>query len=111
MKTKKKLPPIHPGEILFHDLMEPLGLTQTELAKALGVTPIRINHIVHGRRSITADTALRLSHYFGTRPGWWLDQQSRYGLQIATDETDESIAQTVRRCSLLPKAKAEIVPS
>ena len=73
MKTKKKLPPIHPGEILLHDFMEPLGLTQTALAKALGVTPIRINHIVRGQRSITADTALRLSRYFGTRPGWYFE--------------------------------------
>lgn len=109
MKTKKKLPPIHPGEILLHDFMEPLGLTQAALAKGLGVTPIRINHIVRGQRSITADTALRLSRYFGTRPGWWLDLQSHYDLQIAADETEERIAQTVARCSLLPPA--ELVPA
>ena len=105
MKTKKKLPPVHPGEILLHDFMEPLGLTQAALAKALGVTPIRINHIVHGQRSITADTALRLSRYFGTRPGWWLDLQSHYDLQIAADETEKRIARTVGRCSLLPTAE------
>ena len=104
MKTKKKLPPIHPGEILLHDFMEPLGLTQAALAKALGVTPIRINHIVHTQRSITADTALRLARYFGTRPGWWLDLQSHYELQIAADATEAQIAQTVGRCSLLPAA-------
>ena len=109
MKTKKKLPPIHPGEILLHDFMEPLGLTQAALAKALAVTPIRINHIVRGQRSITADTALRLSRYFGTRPGWWLDLQSHYDLEIAADETEERIAQTVARCSLLPAA--ELVPA
>jgi addiction module HigA family antidote len=109
MKTTKKLPPIHPGEILLHDFMEPLGLTQAALAKGLGVTPIRINHIVHGQRSITADTALRLSRYFGTRPGWWLDLQSHYDLQIAADETEERIARTVARCSLLPPG--ELVPA
>ena len=59
MKRQKKLPPVHPGEILFHDFMEPLQLTQNALAKALTVTPIPINQIVRGRRSITADTALR----------------------------------------------------
>ena len=105
MKTKK-LPPVHPGEILLHDFLEPLGLSQTALAKALGVTPIRINHIVRGQRSITADTALRLSRYFGTRPGWWLDLQSHYDLAIAADETEERIARTVRRCPLLPLTEA-----
>ncbi len=105
MKTKK-LPPVHPGEILLQDFLEPLGLSQTALAKALGVTPIRINHIVRGQRSITADTALRLSRYFGTRPGWWLDLQSHYDLAIAADETEERIARTVRRCPLLPLTEA-----
>ena len=66
----KKLPPVHPGEILLHDFMEPLALSQNALAAALDVTPMRVNQIVRGRRAITADTALRLSRYFGTRPGW-----------------------------------------
>ena len=101
MKTKK-LPPIHPGEILLHDFMEPLGLTQSALAKAIDVTPIRINHIIHGQRGITADTALRLARYFDTRPGWWLDLQSHYDLQIAADEAEARIARTVNRCSMLP---------
>ena len=101
MKTKK-LPPVHPGEILLHDFMEPLGLTQTALAKAIGVTPIRINHIVRGQRSITADTALRLSRYFGTRPAWWLDLQSHFDLEVAADEAEARIARTVSRCPLLP---------
>lgn len=105
MKTKK-LPPVHPGEILLHDFLEPLGLNQSELARAIGVTPIRINHIVRGQRSITADTALRLSRYFGTRPGWWLDLQSHYDLQIAADETEARIARTVSRCALLPLSDA-----
>ena len=105
MKTKK-LPPVHPGEILLHDFMEPLGLSQSALAQAIGVTPIRVNHIVRGQRSITADTALRLSCYFGTRPGWWLDLQSHFDLQIAADQTQERIARTVRRCPLLPVPEA-----
>jgi addiction module HigA family antidote len=105
MKTKTKLPPVHPGEILLHDFMEPLGLSQTALAKALGVTPIRINHIVRGQRAITADTALRLSRYFGTRPGWWLDLQSHYDLQVTAEEAEERIVRTVSRCPLLPTAE------
>jgi addiction module HigA family antidote len=105
MKIKNNLSPVHPGEILLHDFMEPLGLTQNALAKALKVSPIRINHIVHGQRSVTADTALRLSRYFGTRPGWWLDLQSHYDLQIASDQVEERIAQTVSPCRLLPAAE------
>ena len=93
---------MHPGEILFHDFMEPLGLTQYALAKAIAVTPIRISQIVRGQRSITADTALRLSRYFGTRAGWWLDLQSHYDLEKAADELEESIARTVKRCPMLP---------
>ena len=107
MKTKK-LPPIHPGEILLHDFMEPLGLSQTALARAIGVTPIRINHIVRGQRSITADTALRLSRYFSTRPAWWLDLQSHYDLEIAADRTEDRIARTISRCQLLPLPQAMI---
>src|SRR5437016_10079673 len=101
MKTKK-LEPVHPGEILFKDFLEPLGLSQYAVAKAIGVTPMRVNQIVRGERSITADTALRLSRYFGTRPGWWLDLQSHYDLQKAADETEERIAHTIQRCPLLP---------
>jgi addiction module HigA family antidote len=72
---KKKLPPVHPGEILLHDFIEPLGLSRNALARAIGVAPIRVSQIVRGQRAVTADTALRLSRYFGTRPGWWLDLQ------------------------------------
>ena len=69
----RKIAPIHPGEILLHDFMTPLGLSQYALAKALRVTPMCVSQIVRGQRAVTADTALRLSPYFGTRPGWWLD--------------------------------------
>ncbi len=102
---KNKLPPVHPGEILLHDFMEPLGLSQYALAKALGVTPIRISQIVRGRRAITADTALRLSRYFGTRPGWWLDLQTRHDLDLTSDRLEERIARTVKPCLRLPAAE------
>lgn len=101
MKTKK-LPPVHPGEILFHDFMEPLGLSQYALAKAICVTPIRVSQIVRGQRAVTADTALRLSRYFGTRPGWWLDLQTFYDLEVAADRLEARIARTVKPCALRP---------
>ena len=104
MKTKK-LPPVHPGEILLHDFMEPLGLTQYALAKALGVTPMRVSQIVRGHRAVTVDTALRLSRYFGTRPGWWLDLQTHYDLEIAADDLEIRITRTVKPCKLRPLAQ------
>ena len=72
MEPQKKLAPVHPGEILLEEFMKPLGLSQTRLGRDLGVSPRRINEIVHGKRSITADTALRLSRYFGTSAEFWL---------------------------------------
>ena len=108
MKTKK-LAPIHPGEILLSDFLDPLGLSQYALAKAIGVTPIRINQIVRGQRSITANTALRLSRYFGTRPAWWLDLQSHYDLEIAADKAEEQIARTIQRCPRLPEPEPAVV--
>ncbi|MGD1084412.1 MAG: HigA family addiction module antitoxin [Verrucomicrobiota bacterium] len=101
MKTKK-MPPVHPGEILLHDFMEPLGLSQSALAKAIGVTAMRVSQIVRGQRAVSADTALRLSRYFGTRPGWWLDLQSFYDLEAAADQLEARIARTVKPCSLSP---------
>ena len=98
----KKLPPVHPGEILLHDFLEPLGLSQSALAEALRVTPMRVSQIVRGQRSITADTALRLSRYFGTRPGWWLDLQTHFDLETAGDELEARIARTVKPCKLRP---------
>lgn len=103
MKTKK-LSPVHPGEILLHDFMEPLGLTQSALADSLGVTAMRVSEIVRGQRAVTADTALRLSRYFGTRPGWWLDLQSRYDLEQAADELEANIAR-IKPCQLRPVAE------
>jgi addiction module HigA family antidote len=105
MKTKK-LPPVHPGEILLHDFMEPLGLSQYALAKAIGVTPMRVSQIVRGQRAITVDTALRLSRYFGTRAGWWLDLQTHHDLELAADDLEVRIARIVKPCKLRPVAES-----
>jgi addiction module HigA family antidote len=85
MKTKK-LPPIHPGEILLEDFMKPRGLSQNALARALHVAPTCINEIVLGKRSITAETALRLSRYFGTTAEVWAGLQATYDLRLARYE-------------------------
>ena len=82
---RKKLAPIHPGEVLFADFLEPFGLSQYRLAQDISVAPRRINEIVHGKRAITADTALRLGRYFGTAPQFWLNLQSRFDLEIEQD--------------------------
>lgn len=80
-----KLAPIHPGEILSEEFLKPLGLTQYRLACDIAVSPRRINEIVHGKRGITADTALRLAHYFGTTPQFWMNLQARFDLQVEED--------------------------
>jgi len=77
--------PIHPGEILMKEFLEPIGITQYRLAKDISVAPRRINEIVHGKRSITADTALRLSRYFGTSERFWLNLQTRYDMELQKD--------------------------
>ena len=84
MKPAKSAP-IHPGEILLEEFLKPLGISQYRLAKATSVPPRRINEIVLGKRSITADTALRLSRYFGTTEKFWLNLQIRYDLEIEKD--------------------------
>ena len=81
----KKLKPVHPGEILLKDFLEPMGLSQYRVAKALNVPPRRINEIVLGKRSITADTALRLARYFGTSDRFWLNLQDAYDLDVERD--------------------------
>lgn len=82
----KTMEPIHPGEVLYEDFIVPLGVTQHHLAVSILVPPRRINEIVHGKRRITADTALRLARYFGTSERFWLNLQSRYDLEIERDE-------------------------
>ncbi len=90
------LPPIHPGEILLEEFMEPLGLSQNKLAEALGVDAGRTNRIVTGKCSITADTALRLAKYFGTTPQLWMNLQSHYELEVAQDKKSKEIDETVK---------------
>ena len=80
--TPKKLPPVHPGEILLEEFLEPMGISQYRLAKDISVPPRRINEIVHGLRGITADTALRLARYFGSSERFWLNLQTRYDLEV-----------------------------
>lgn len=81
----RELPPVHPGEILLEEFLKPLGLSQHALAKAIGVSPRRINEIVHGTRSITADTDLRLCRYFSLSDGYWLRGQIKYDTEMARD--------------------------
>jgi len=82
---KRDFPPIHPGEILAMEFLEPLGISQYRLAKDIGVTPRRINEIVRGRRAITADTALRLGRFFGMEAAFWLNLQSHYNMEVALE--------------------------
>lgn len=88
------MPPIHPGEILAEDYLAPLGVTQHRVAVAIGVPPRRINEIVHGKRGISADTAIRLARYLGTSEEFWMNLQSHYELRVerrALQQTLESI--------------------
>lgn len=80
-----KLPPVHPGEVLLEEFLVPVGLSQYRLAKDISVPPRRINEIVHGKRAVTADTALRLARYFGTTPRFWLNLQGQYDLDTQAD--------------------------
>ncbi len=107
MGTRKKLTPVHPGEILLEEFMKPLRLSQTRLGRDLGVSPRRINEIVHGKRSVTADTALRLSRYFGTSAEFWLGLQADYDLDTASDRLAERIAREVKVFS--PLQGAEVI--
>ena len=84
--------PIHPGEVLMEDFIEGFGITQHKLAVAIGVPPRRINEIVHGKRGITADTAMRLSRYFGTTSEFWMNLQMRYELDRAEDTLGDTLS-------------------
>jgi addiction module HigA family antidote len=85
MVTDTIMPPVHPGEILLTEFLEPLGVSQYQLAKAVDVPARRINEIVHGQRRISADTALRLARYFGTSERFWMNLQARYDLEVKKD--------------------------
>ncbi|MDQ0212803.1 addiction module antidote protein, HigA family [Arthrobacter sp. SRS-W-1-2016] len=92
MTTIDYLAPIHPGEVLMEDFIVGFGITQNKLAVAIHVPPRRINEIVHGKRAITADTALRLGKYFGTSAQFWLNLQTHYDLDVAEDRAAGQIA-------------------
>lgn len=95
MAKTDQLPPIHPGEILREEFLVPLGMSAHELALALRVPATRINDIVNGKRGITADTALRLSRYFGTSAKFWMNLQSAYELEAAEDQLGPAISREV----------------
>ena len=92
LTTTDKIEPIHPGEVLMEDFIEGFGITQHKLAVSIGVPPRRINEIVHGKRGISADTALRLAKYFGTSATFWTNVQSHYELDRAEHAAAEQIA-------------------
>ncbi|MDA0262828.1 MAG: HigA family addiction module antitoxin [Chloroflexi bacterium] len=94
--TTTKEPPVHPGEILMEEFMVPLGISQYRVAKDIGVHPRRINQIVHGQRAVTADTALRLSRYFGTSERFWLNLQNQYDLEVEKDRLGNRLDEEVK---------------
>ena len=96
MAKHRKLPPIHPGEILREDFLRPLGISMNKLAMDLHVPVTRIAEIVHERRGITPDTAMRLGRYFNTSARFWLNAQAAYDLEVAQDELQRTIESDVR---------------
>jgi len=101
MAKQKRLPPIHPGEILLEEFLRPLGMSMNRLADELHVPANRITQIVEGRRSVAGETALRLARYFGTSPEFWLGMQKDYDLQVARDEFEAEVEREVH-----PRGKA-----
>ena len=109
-----KLPPVHPGEVLFEEFLKPLAISQYRLAKDISVPPRRVNEIVLRKRSVSADTALRLRRFFGTSPEFWLNLQSQYDLDVETDRLgqrlDAEVVTFVPRSSAPVKSKPVIEP-
>jgi addiction module HigA family antidote len=97
--VKTALAPVHPGEVLLEEFLEPMEISQYRLAKDISVPPRRINEIVHGKRSVTADTALRLARYFGTSDRFWLNLQTSYDLDVERDKLGSRLEEEV-----LPRA-------
>ena len=93
------LAPVHPGEVLLEEFLEPMGISQYRLAKDISVPPRRINEIVHGKRSVTADTALRLSRYFGTSDRFWLNVQASFDLDVERERLGDRL-----EAEVLPRA-------
>jgi len=99
---RRKLPPIHPGEILFEEFLKPLALSQYRLAKNLSVAPRRINEIIQGKRAISADTALRLARFFGNSERFWLNLQTTYDLEL---ERDRLAGRLMKEVQVFAKAR------
>jgi addiction module HigA family antidote len=98
--AEERLKPVHPGEVLREEFLKPMGLSQNRLALAIGVDARRINEIVLEQRSITADTALRLAHFFGTSPQFWIGLQAEYDLDVAADILEPRLARVIRPYTL-----------
>ena len=96
----KKIDPVHPGEILFEEFLKPMGISQNQLGRDLGVSPRRINEIIHGKRGVTADTALRLAAYFGNSSSFWLGLQMDYDLDVAEDTLAPRIKREVHQLAI-----------
>src|SRR5207249_7376387 len=94
--SKKRLPPVHPGDVLLEDFLKPLTLSQYALAKGLSVPPRRINEIVLGKRAVSADTALRLARFFGTSDRFWLNLQASHDLDVERDRLADRLAKEVK---------------
>lgn len=92
----REFPPIHPGEILLEDFLKPMQMSQYHLAKAINVPPRRINEIIHGKRRITADTALRLGRFFSMEAQFWMNLQTRFDLEAARDTLSGALDREVR---------------
>jgi len=104
--SEQKLPPVHPGQVLLKDFMEPLALSRYRVAKDIGVPTLRISQIVRGQRAITADTALRLARYFGTSAAVWMRLQARYDLEVTETQLAERIEREVKQ---LPRQAIEVL--
>lgn len=94
------MPPVHPGEILMEEFLKPMEISQYKLAKDIKVSPRRINEIVHGIRALTANTALRLSLYFGTSPQFWLNLQVHYDLEVEKDKNGSKLEKEVHTLAI-----------
>jgi len=94
---KKKIPPLHPGEVLLEEFLKPMNMSQNQLGRDLGVSARRINEIIHCKRSVTADTALRLARHFGNSPQFWLGLQMDYDLDVETDRLAGRIEKEVKQ--------------
>ncbi len=93
--SHERLPPVHPGEVLLEEFLTPLGISQYRLAKDIGVPARRINEVVHGKRAVTAGTALRLSRYFGTSERFWMNLQAQYDLEVEKDRLGDRLEKDV----------------